>query len=176
MFSNGENQAENKLLLLYLLSEVEGEAYQRQVIDLILDHEVMNYFTVQQLISELKKADLIEEKAAKEKSKKLLLTPEGENTLRYFKNRIPNTKLQNFQQLVQERKQALQENFKILTKMQQLQDGSYLVKLGIIKNGEEDLFLKLRTSSLQESQQMVDSWNKNHQRVAKELYSLLLNS
>lgn len=176
MFSNGENQAENKLLLLYLLSEVEGEAYQRQVIDLILDHEIMNYFMVQQLISELKKADLIEEKSTSGGSKKLLLTTEGKNTLRYFINRIPNNKLQSFQQLVKERKQALQENFKIIAKMQKLQDGSYLVKLGIIKNGEEDLFLKLHVQTLSESEKMVEEWSKNHQSVSKELYSLLLHS
>lgn len=176
MFSNGENQAENKLLLLYLLSEVKGEAYQRQVIDLILDHEIMNYFTVQQLISELKKANLIEEKFTREGSKKLLLTPEGKNTLWYFKNRVPHNKLQNFQQLVQERKQALQENFKIISKMEKLQNGSYLVKLGIVKNGVEDLFLKLQVSTLQESEQMVESWKNKHQHVAKELYSLLLDN
>jgi len=175
MFSNGENQAENKLLLLYLLSEVAGEAYQRQVIDLILDHEIMNYFTVQQLISELKKADLIEEQPSQEGSKKLLLTPEGKNTLRYFKNRIPNNKLQKFQQLVQERKQALQENFKVISKMEKLHEESYLVKLGVVKNGIEDIFLKLHVSSLRDSEQMVESWKNNHQQLSKELYSLLLN-
>ena len=176
MFSNGENQAENKLLLLYLLSEVEGEAFQRQVIDLILDHDIMNYFTIQQLISELKKASLIEEKSTAKGNKKLYLTPEGENTLLYFKNRIPTNKLQFFQQLVQERKQALKENFKIISKMQKLQDGSYLVKLGIIINGEEDLFVKLHVDTVQESEKMISGWNKNHQRISKELYTLLLEN
>ncbi len=176
MFSNGENQAENKLLLLYLLSEVEGEAYQRQVIDLILDHEIMNYFTVQQLISELKKANLIEETSASEGSKKLYLTPEGKNTLEYFKNRIPYNRLQSFQQLIQEREQALKENFKIISKMQKLQDGSYLVKLGIIKNGEEDLFLKLHVDTLREAEKMLEVWNKNHQKITKELNTILLDN
>ncbi|NBG89493.1 DUF4364 family protein [Isachenkonia alkalipeptolytica] len=176
MFHNGENQAENKLLLLYLLSEVDGEAYQRQVVDLILDHAVMDYFMVQQLISELKKSELIEEKSPREESKKLVLTPEGKNTLAYFKNRIPKNKLQNFKQLIQDRKQALQENIKVSSKIQKLQDGSYLVKLGVVKNGVEELFLKLHVSNLQKSERIVDRWNKNHYWVSEELYSLLLDN
>lgn len=176
MFSNGENQAENKLLLLYLLSEVDGEAYQRQVIDLILDHEIMNYFMIQQLISELKKSNLIEEKPTAEGNKKLMLTSEGKNTLQYFKNRIPQRKLKEIQDLVQERTQALKENFKVTSKIQNLQDGSYLVKLGVIQNGKEKLNLRLKVDSLPEAEKMIRTWDKKHKRVSDELYLLLLES
>ena len=176
MFSNGENQAENKLLLLYLLSEVDGEAYQRQVIDLILDHEIMNYFMIQQLISELKKSNLIEEKPTAEGNKKLMLTSEGKNTLQYFKNRIPHRKLKEIQDLVQERTQALKENFKVTSKIQNLQDGSYLVKLGVIQNGKEKLNLRLKVDSLLEAEKMIRTWNIKHKRVSDELYLLLLES
>ncbi len=175
MFSSGENQAENKLLLLYLLSEVKGEAYQRQVIDLILDHGVMDYFTVQQLISELKKSQFVKEKITGEEGKKLILTSEGKNTLTYFKNRIPNNKLRSFKQLIENRKQALQENIKILSKKEKLQNGSYLLKLGIVKNGVEELFLKLQVPTLQESEKIIDRWNKNHHSLSEELYTLFLD-
>lgn len=175
MFSNGENQAENKLLLLYLLLEVEGKAYQRQTVDFILDHEMMDYFTVQHLISELKKAGLIEVSSAEEGIKMLNLTAEGKNTLMYFKNRIPDKKLRNFHNLVHERKQALQKNIKILSRMQKLQDGAYLVKLGISKNGTEDLYLKLHASNLEEAETIINRWKKDYQKISSELYSLLLN-
>ena len=49
-----------KLIILYMLQNSEGDLTNSQITDFILDRKYTNYFQLQQAISELVEADLVE--------------------------------------------------------------------------------------------------------------------
>ena len=52
MFENSAELAENKLLLLYILQVLKRPISNSQLTEIILENNLINYFTLQQYISE----------------------------------------------------------------------------------------------------------------------------
>ena len=61
-----------------------------QITDFILDRKYTNYFQLQQAVSELVEADLVEMSSQSNRSY-YRLTSEGKNTLKYFPKNFPLT-------------------------------------------------------------------------------------
>ena len=76
-----------KLIILYMLQNSEGDLTNSQITDFILDRKYTNYFQLQQAISELVEADLVEMSSQSNRSN-FRLTDEGRNTLKYFSREL----------------------------------------------------------------------------------------
>lgn len=76
-----------KLIVLYILSRITFPITNAQVSDFLLQKEYMDYLTLQQVISELTEARLISSETVRNRTH-LSITPEGQETLRFFQNRI----------------------------------------------------------------------------------------
>ena len=72
-----------KLIILYMLQNSDGDLTNSQITDFILDRKYTNYFQLQQAVSELVEADLVEMSSQSNRSY-YRLTSEGKNTLKYF--------------------------------------------------------------------------------------------
>ena len=53
MFENSAELAENKLLVLYVINNLKYPITNAQLTEIILENNFINYFTLQQYISEL---------------------------------------------------------------------------------------------------------------------------
>ena len=71
-----------KLIILYMLQNSEGDLTNSQITDFILDRKYTNYFQLQQAVSELVEADLVEMSSQSNRTY-YRLTEEGKNTLKY---------------------------------------------------------------------------------------------
>ena len=69
-----------KLIILYMLQNSEGDLTNSQITDFILDRKYTNYFQLQQAVSELVEADLVEMSSQSNRTY-YRLTEEGKNTL-----------------------------------------------------------------------------------------------
>ena len=76
-----------KLIILYMLQNSEGDLTNSQITDFILDRKYTNYFQLQQAVSELVEADLVEMSSQSNRSY-YRLTSEGKNTLKYFSKEL----------------------------------------------------------------------------------------
>ena len=72
-----------KLIILYMLQNSEGDLTNSQITDFILDRKYTNYFQLQQAVSELVEADLVEMSSQSNRTY-YRLTEEGKNTLNIF--------------------------------------------------------------------------------------------
>ena len=79
-----------KLIVLYMLRHVKFPLTNAQISEFILGKEYMTYFTLQTVLSELTESGLLHAES-RGNSSYYTLTPSGEKTLFYFKNRIPGT-------------------------------------------------------------------------------------
>ena len=92
MFENTAELAENKLLLLHILKELNRPISNTQLTEIVLENNLINYFTLQQYISELDSSEFIRYEDINEK-KLIVLTKKGENVLSFFKDRISPSKI-----------------------------------------------------------------------------------
>lgn len=73
-----------------MLGRVDFSLTKGQVDDFILEREYTNYLTLQQVLTELTDAGLIQIKSIRNRTY-LSITEEGKKTLSYFDNRISNS-------------------------------------------------------------------------------------
>lgn len=76
-----------KLIILYMLGKVSFPMTKTQISDFILEKEYTNFLTLQQAISELLDAGLIEGESIGNRTH-LKITEEGRSTLEFFGNRL----------------------------------------------------------------------------------------
>ena len=87
MYENSAELAENKLLVLYVIKSLKQPISNTQLTEIILENNFINYFTLQQYISELEYSDFV--KYIEKNEKKLIsITDKGEKVLSFFNDRI----------------------------------------------------------------------------------------
>ena len=59
MYENSAELAENKLLVLYVMDSLKQPITNTQLTEIILENNFINYFTLQQYISELISSDFL---------------------------------------------------------------------------------------------------------------------
>ena len=68
MFENSAELAENKLLVLYTLQRLNRLISNSQLTEILLQNNLINYFTLQQCISELEESNFIHYDKVNEKN------------------------------------------------------------------------------------------------------------
>lgn len=76
-----------KLIVLYMLSKVDFPLTKTQIYDFILDKGYTNFLTLQQVIGELDEAGFLTSRSVRNRTQ-LSITPEGLETLNFFRGRI----------------------------------------------------------------------------------------
>lgn len=76
-----------KLIILYMLDRTQFKLTYSQISSFILEKEYTNFMTLQQVISDLRDAELIKTDTSLNRTF-FFITEDGRNTLSYFKYRI----------------------------------------------------------------------------------------
>src|SRR5690606_25365276 len=87
---NTEELAQNKLLLLYIIKFSNKDFTNNELTEFVLERNYMNYFFIQQYLSELVNSNFIEKVNIDSKEVYRLLE-KGDVALSYFEDRIPNS-------------------------------------------------------------------------------------
>ncbi|AOY76210.1 DUF4364 family protein [Clostridium formicaceticum] len=174
MFVNTPEQlAEKKLLLLYILDQAEGSLTNSQITQFILENDIMNYFMLQQFLSELKEADFIAEEE-KNHSQLFSITHKGKNTLNYFVNRIPKNQKEEINTFIHMQKENLQANIEIRGDYHQLgEEKKYVIRLTMTEDNTPVIDLKLNLSEEEEAKNICINWKRNPKALYNEIIKLL---
>ena len=87
MYENSAELAENKLLVLYVINNLKYPITNAQLTEIILENNFINYFTLQQYISELITSKFLKYKKVNDKNL-IYITNNGVNALTFFTDRI----------------------------------------------------------------------------------------
>ena len=89
MFENSsEELASHKLLILYILNKINMDLTNSQITQVVLETEMMNYFSLQQFLSQLMESKFLT--TYKESDREYYsITQKGFEILEYFLGRIP---------------------------------------------------------------------------------------
>ena len=155
-----------------MLDRVKFPITTAQISNYILEKEYTNFLTLQQVISELTEANLINARTVNNRTH-LQITEEGRETLYYFDNRINDTIKAEINNYFHDNEFDLREEVSVLSNYYKSTSGEYEAHL-IAKERENNLVeIKLSVPTREVAESICDNWQKKNQEVYQELVRLL---
>jgi predicted transcriptional regulator len=174
MFLNDtKHEAESKLLLLYIIDKFEITLTNNQITEFIMENELLNYFMLQQFLSELVDSALLEY-IKNEDYYYYLITEKGKNTLNYFKDRLSKDLLEKIDVAVEKRKKVLLKETQISANYIKKSQNDYIVELKVVENDITLFDLKLDVVSNKQAKLICDKWKKKAQDIYGDIIKLLI--
>ncbi|WP_461205540.1 DUF4364 family protein [Clostridium sp. DL1XJH146] len=160
--------AENKLLVLYILKEINLPISNNSLTEIVLKNNFTDYFTLQQFISELCSAKFVDYIELDGKQR-LVITNQGEQVLTLFFNRISPLKLNIIKQYLKQNLDLIKKEITI-TADYTIEGNNYIVNLKATENKSILLDLKVNVASNSQAKELCSKWKAN----SSELYNKLL--
>ena len=173
MYDNTLELAENKLLLLYIIKSIKYTISNAQLTDIVLEHSFINYFTLQQYISELEKSNFIklEEKDNKEF---VLLTRKGDSVLSLFKDRLSQSKVKSIDDYLSEQIDEIKRELNIFADYTPDNDDSFLVTLKALEGSCVLLDLNVSVPSKEQAKELCSKWKNNSSEIYNKIMEALI--
>lgn len=162
-----------KLIVLYMLQNSEAALTNSQISEFILEKEYTNYFHLQQAISELVEADLLEKQTISNTSY-YRVTPEGAQTLSYFEKELSSEIRTEIREYLTA--QGCQEPERILTPADYYEtpQGAYMVRCQLIEKNLSLMDLNISAPNLDAAKSMCRNWQKKYQDIYAEIMEELI--
>lgn len=169
---NTEELAQSKLLLLYLIKFSASAFTNNEITEFVLERNYMNYFLVQQYLSELAESKFIE--TTKKDSKEVyLILEKGEIALSYFEERIPNKIKQELNDEFSEVKKKTKFETQVVSEFFEKENNQFVVNLKLVENDETLFSLYLDVSTKKQVDSICDRWKENTESIYQNIINLL---
>ena len=170
---NTEELAQNKLLLLYIIDKSEVPLTNVQITEFVLENNYMNYFLIQQFLSELVNSKFIEYSKKDEKGCYTLLS-KGKTTLNYFIDRIPENIKKDIDDKFEVKKQEIKRETQIIGDYFKKSDTEYVVNLKLVENDVSLFSLYLSVVSSNQAKLICNNWKSDPNYVYQEILKILI--
>jgi DNA-binding PadR family transcriptional regulator len=171
---NTEDLAQNKLLLLYIIDKSEKPLTNEEITEFVLEKNYMNYFLIQQYLSELINSSFIEHITKEDKNVYHILD-KGKATLSYFEDRIPNKTKEEitnkFIQIKKDEKKATQ----VLSEFFKKDDNQFMVKLKLVENDETLFSIYINVPTIKQAEKICYTWKNNTEYIYKNVLNMLVD-
>ncbi len=169
MKEDAENLAENKLIILYLLSNASCTLTNLQILRLLYDFEGFNYYYFQHLLS-----DLVEKKyvmSYKQEEEWLYeITPTGKEILALTENMLPGITKHKLDVITKELLQKVRNESTVTAEYIPESDNEYITKCKISEAHKTLFSLNIYCASQDQAKVIAENW-KNH---ASEIYPQII--
>lgn len=171
---NSLELAENKLLLLYILKSLKHPISNTQLTEIVLENSFINYFTLQQYITELNEANFIE--YAEVMDKKLLkVTNEGKGVLSFFQDRISPSKISLINEYIKSHIDLIKKELTIHSDYTIGQNDSFIVDIKALEDDSPLIELKLQVPTKKQATYLCNKWQENPSEIYNQIINLLFD-
>lgn len=170
MLGDVTDLAINKLIILYILNKLNKPVTNSTLTQIVLENNLINYFSLQQYISELINAGFIN--TIKDNKKQfLILSNKGIDTLNFFFNRIPNSKIEQLDDYLEN---TSDDKNKITYTFEYSPTKSGFEVLLILKQSKNNILeLKIPAKTLDEVQIIKNNWQNKNAEIYEKVTSML---
>ena len=151
-----------------MLGRVDFPLTKGQVDDFILEREYTNYLTLQQVLTELTDAGLIQIKSIRNRTY-LSITEEGKKTLSYFDNRISDSIKDDIDSYLKANELKLRNEVSVQSDYYKSTSGEYEAHLVAKEKGVTLVDIRLSVPLPEMASTICDNWTKKNQ----EIYQIL---
>lgn len=152
--------AENKLILLFLLYQMDLPMTISQMAEFAVDGEYMDYFSFQQYLHELEEEDLIEFKVENDNNV-YALKPDGEKVLNYFSKQIPNSKRTAVLDYIKKNKRRIKTEFSVVANYFYNSENDYVVKCGVYEDTKILMEINVSVPTKEDAKLLKKNWKNN---------------
>lgn len=157
-----------KLIVLYMLNRAAFPITKAQIADFILEKEYMDFFTLQQVFSELDDAEMISVKSVRNRTH-LAITEQGRETLYYFQNRISSTTKEKINSFFRENELQMRNEVSILSDYYKSMSGEYEAHLSATEKNVRLIDITISVPDEETASSICDNWQKKNQAVYQRL-------
>lgn len=162
-----------KLIVLYMLQNSRNSLTNSQISEFILDHEYTNYFHLQQAISELVEAELVEKQTISNSSY-YRLTEDGKNTLSYFEDQLSEDIREEVLEYLKIKNCETQNRILMPADYYITSQGGYTVRCQLIERNVSLIDLSISVPNLEAAQSMCRRWPDKCQNIYEKIMEELL--
>lgn len=162
-----------KLMVLFLLKKGSLSLTNAQISDFFIEKGYTNYFTLQEVLHALLETEMITAETTRNTTR-YNLTPQGEETLSYLKNKLSQGIIQDIISYLNDRKIEMINELSVLADYDRMPNGEYAAHFRIMEKDAPivDMTLSVVTESLAE--RMCNNWQKHSSRLYGYLMDELL--
>ncbi|HCW03132.1 MAG TPA: DUF4364 domain-containing protein [Clostridium sp.] len=173
MLDDTNQLAENKLILLYLLDRIGMNITRNQLTEIVLENNLVNYFLLQQYITELQNANFLVT-IKKNKSKVLSLTEQGKKVLSLFISRIPEDVVEKIEKYIDEKISNIKK--KIFLHADYTIEGNnvFIVHLRAQENEVTLIDIKVNVPTKKHAIDLCQNWKSNSSKIYNDIMKTLL--
>lgn len=162
-----------KLIILYMISKVNFPLTNGQIVGFFLEKRYTDYFRVQEVLQELDSARFIFSEEIRN-STYYHITQDGEQTLEYFVNKIPNSIVDDIDMFLVANRYELRNEVGTLSDYFKSSNGDYTVHCQV-KEGKGTLIeLNISVPTKEEASSMCSRWKEASQGIYAEVMKRLM--
>ena len=174
MYENSAELAENKLLVLYVIKSLKQPISNTQLTEIILENNFINYFTLQQYISELESSNFV--KYIEKNEKKLIsITDKGESVLSFFNDRIAPIKRDIIDNNISATIENIKKELTIYSDYTIDNDDSCIVNLRAFEDESLLIDLKVSVPSKKQANDLCSRWKDDPSTIYTKIIQSLFN-
>lgn len=155
-----------------MLNRVDFPLTKSQIGDFILEKEYTNFLTLQQVIGELTDAGLITAQSIRNRTH-LSITPEGQETLKFFGNQINESIKTDVNLFFKEKEIELRNEVSILSDFYKSTSGEYEAHLTAKDKGINLVDITISVPTKETAAAICDNWQRKNQEIYQYLISQL---
>lgn len=174
MFQNSSEQlASNKLLILYIMNKINVDLTNSQITQIVLETEVMNYFSFQQFLSELIESKFLN--IYKEDDREYYrLTQRGLEMLEYFLPKVNDNSLK-INDYIKKNKERILSETEVKATFKKENEREFIVNLRVIENNSDLINLNVNVSSEKQAMLICKNWKNNASYIYAEIIQSLIS-
>ena len=153
-----------KLIILYMLNQVDFPLTNSQISEFILDEGYTTYFKLQQALSELLSSGFIHEEATHSRTF-YHLTEEGAETIQFFQNKISPTIQDEIDTFLQEKHYELKNAVAVRADYYRNDNHEFSVRCQVTENHGSLIDLTITVPTEQEAKTVVHHWKQKNQEI-----------
>lgn len=153
--------AVNKLIIMYLLYQMDMPLSTAQLVDFAAEGEYMDYFSCQQYIAQLLESRMLDMNLTEGGSRMYSITEDGEEVLRLFSKQIPYSVRSAVCDYVRKNKKRIKREFEVVANYFYNGRNDYIVKCGVYEDETALMEINISVVSKETAKQIKKNWKEN---------------
>lgn len=162
-----------KLIVLYMLKKIDFSLTNSQISSFILEQGYTTYFTLQSVLSELTESGLIHQETI-QNSSFYTITPEGEETIGFFENKISQSIRDDIDHYLKENKMQLRNEVSVIADYYRNTAGEFAVRCQVKEKHSDLIDLTVTVPDEAQAKAICSQWQKKCQTIYEYIMKELL--
>ncbi len=168
--------AENKVLILYILDQIDDGIIEDGLYKIITSINNVNYFYFKQVLTDLLDTKLVGIFTKDEGESVIKITSEGKNALPLTIEVLPGILKLKADNVFKKELSSINNETSVSAEFIPKNENDYTIKCKIVENNETIFEVKTFAGSRERAKKIVDNWNQNASKIYPKILEILSKS